>query len=194
MNPTIERISNKSRRARYLSNQIRLGLRFQLRALRKERNLTQADLAALTGSQQTVISRVENHNADRLSIPTLLKLADALDVGLVIRFEAIDQIVNWYDNLTPAKLAPKSSEEIIEEIAENADTVGKSPVAFRLLSGKNRQPDQPSLFRTILALVPSMTEDDKPTIETWEVEEEKYEGAKFNHAGAGSIRAIAARS
>jgi transcriptional regulator with XRE-family HTH domain len=179
MNPTLERISNKSRRSHYLANQIRLGLRFQLRALRKEREFTQSDFASLTGTQQTVISRVENHNADRLSIPTLLKFADAFDVGIVIRFEPIDKVVDWYDNLTPEKLSPKSSESIIEEITNQTETINKSRASFKVLTGKNRNPDQPSLFRP--KGVPRVS---------WEVED--YDALQINQTEAESTGVVSA--
>jgi len=116
MNSTLQRIKDKVRRNKYIANQIRMGLRFQMRALRKDRNLTQAELAELIGTKQSVISRVESRDADKLSIPTLLKLAEALDVGLVVRFEPIDTVAGWYDNLSPEKLAPQKSEKILEEL------------------------------------------------------------------------------
>lgn len=153
MNPTFERISDKQRRIRYLANQIRLGLRFQLRALRKERgNMTQAELANKLGTKQTVISRVENHDADKLSIPTLLKMAEALDVGLVVRFEPIDQVVDWYDNLSPSRLAPASSEEIITRW--KSKEMRRKPIAtsrsrLRLIVGGGKKSNQPSIFRPI---------------------------------------------
>ena len=93
-------------------------MRFQLKALRKERKFTQEAFADLTQTKQSVISRVENHGADKLSIPTLLKFAEALDVGLVVRFERIDSVADWYDNLTPAKIAPQNSEDILKEIGK----------------------------------------------------------------------------
>ena len=150
MKKTFERIENKSRRSQYLANQIRLGLRFQMRALRKARgNMTQDELAKSIGSQQTAISRVENHNADRLSIPTLLKLAEAFDVGVVVRFEPIDDLVEWYDGLSPEKLAPRPSEEIIAEALDDKEAPPKIAARgrFKVLTGKNRNPDQPSIFR-----------------------------------------------
>jgi len=68
---------------------------------------------------QTVISRIENGNAASLSIKTLLKLAAAFDVALVIRFEPIDRLVNWVDGLSADAMAPRPSAELITE-AENA--------------------------------------------------------------------------
>ena len=117
---TFERIEDKKRRNKYLANQIKLGLSFQLRALRKDRNLTQKDLADLLGTQQTVISRIENHNASKLSIPTILKMAEVFDVGVVVRFEPIDIIADWFDNLSPSKLSPQKSEDIVKELIEQS--------------------------------------------------------------------------
>ncbi len=135
-NQSFERIKDTQRRNKYLLNQIRMGLSFQMRALRQARQLTQSGLAELLHTKQTVISRIENHKADKLSIPTLLKMAEVFDVGLVVRFESIDAIVDWYDNLTPNKLAPQKSEVILEEM-EKKSTSSKTLEAkmYKLESG-----------------------------------------------------------
>lgn len=155
---TFERVEDKQRRNKYLANQIKIGLRFQLKALRKDRNLTQAEFAELTQTKQSVISRVENRGADKLSIPTLLKFAEALDVGLVVRFEPIDTVADWYDNLTPSKLAPKKSEDILKEIkkkpekntnvSEVTSTRFTNPIRVSTRSRNAKLlPEQPELIR-----------------------------------------------
>lgn len=162
---TFERIEDKKRRNKYLANQIKLGLSFQLRALRKDRDLTQKDLADLLGTQQTVISRIENHNASKLSIPTLLKMAEVFDVGVVVRFEPIDIVADWYDNLSPLKLSPRKSEEIVKELIEQAKKQNRmanngevikqvQPMRSRRsrkLKRSNTAPQQPSLFSELNA-------------------------------------------
>lgn len=99
-------------RQEFLAEQIKVGLRFQLRSLRDSQDLTQGKLAELIGTKQSVISRLEKY-PERLSLPTLIDIANALDVGVVVRFEQIDSIIEWYDNPTVTKMTPKTSEQVL---------------------------------------------------------------------------------
>lgn len=103
-------------RNKYISDQVKIGLRNQLRALRDERGITQAELAEMIGTKQSVISRIER-NPLRVGIPVFLDIAEKLDVAFVSRFEAIDTVVEWYDNLTVRKMTPPKSEDILKERA-----------------------------------------------------------------------------
>ncbi len=133
---TIERIKDKRRRNRFLENLIRLGLRHQLRALRSENNnMTQGELAKLVGTTQSVISRLEN-DPSRVSLPTLLSIADALDVGVIVRFESIDKIINWYEDLTRSKIVPKSTSNVIKDL-EKAETTVDSTEAIEIIDVEN---------------------------------------------------------
>ncbi len=59
----------------------------QIKVIREQRNLRQAELAALMGTTQTAISRIENVNYSAWNIKTLKKLARALRVRLRVSFE-----------------------------------------------------------------------------------------------------------
>jgi len=63
----------------------RLRIAYEVREARKRWGLTQRQLAQLAGTTQQMVSRVENADAPRVSLRTLLKIAAALDmeVGLV---------------------------------------------------------------------------------------------------------------
>lgn len=106
-------LKNKELRDKYFEDQLKIGLRNQLRSLRDARNLTQGELAELIGTKQSVISRLER-DPIRVGMPTFLDIARVLDVGFVARFESIDSIVEWYDNLTQRKMTPRKSLEILE--------------------------------------------------------------------------------
>lgn len=115
----IKRLKNKELRNKFLADQMKIGLRYQLRSLRDSQGLTQKDLADLIGTKQSVISRLER-NAARVSIPTLLEIAEALDVGVVVRFESIDTIIDWYSEPTQKKMTPRKSEDVLTEIENRA--------------------------------------------------------------------------
>jgi transcriptional regulator with XRE-family HTH domain len=112
-------IKDKELRDKFLADQIKIGLRYQLRSLRDSQGLTQKDLADLIGTKQSVISRLER-NAERVSIPTLLDIAEALDVGVIVRFESIDTVLDWYNNSSQKKMTPRKSKEVLKELEEQS--------------------------------------------------------------------------
>lgn len=115
-----KRLKEKRYRDRFVAGEVKRLIPFQLRALRASRKWTQAELGSEANMPQTVISRIENGNAASLSIKTLLKLASAFDVALVIRFEPIDRLVDFVDNLSPETMSPRSSSELLTEMESEA--------------------------------------------------------------------------
>lgn len=103
-------------RNKYVADQIKIGLRNQLRSLREDRGITQAEMAQLIGTKQSVISRIERDPV-RVGLPVFIDIAEKLDVAFVARFEAIDTVVEWYDNPSVKKMTPRKSETILKERA-----------------------------------------------------------------------------
>jgi ribosome-binding protein aMBF1 (putative translation factor) len=59
----------------------------QIKVIREQRGMKQADLAHEMGTTQTAISRIENVNYSSWNIRTLKKLARAFGVRLKVSFE-----------------------------------------------------------------------------------------------------------
>lgn len=55
--------------------------------IRCEKGLTQKELADRIGTSTSAISRIESLNYGKMSISTLVKIAEALDMELEIRFK-----------------------------------------------------------------------------------------------------------
>lgn len=56
---------------------------------RKERHMTQSELAKKIGSKQSVVSRLESGNSAFIpSLETLVKVADALNMRLTLQLQA----------------------------------------------------------------------------------------------------------
>lgn len=56
---------------------------------RKERHMTQSELAKKIGSKQSVVSRLESGNSSFIpSLETLVKVADALNMRLKLQLQA----------------------------------------------------------------------------------------------------------
>jgi transcriptional regulator with XRE-family HTH domain len=111
-----QKIKDPEYRKLFIAGQIKHGFATQLRALRKARKMTQQELAELAETTQTVISRIENNGAAKLSVQSLLKIAYAFDVALIVRLDPIDRLIDWVDDLSPEVMTPKPSEEILEAI------------------------------------------------------------------------------
>jgi transcriptional regulator with XRE-family HTH domain len=99
------KLSDKDYRFAYLDGQVKSTIAFQIRALREQpdRNWSQSELGARAGKPQSVISRLEDPEYGKASLQTLLEIAQALDVALLVQF------VEWGDWLSRMKdLSPQA--------------------------------------------------------------------------------------
>lgn len=144
-NSLIHGFANKQFRDSVVVANIREGIAFQVRTTRKARSLKQADLAKQAGMKQQVISRLESASDSQPSIRTLVRLASALDVALVVKFVPFGQLADELSSLDHEAFAVPSFEEeqlrvrqaaVIRAQEENAadDQFGKV-VAFRMPEG-----------------------------------------------------------
>jgi transcriptional regulator with XRE-family HTH domain len=104
-------LSDQEYRHGFVEAQAKDTIAFQLRAMRKERNWEQRDVATQMGLDpkfQSMISRYENPDYGKFSLATLLKLAEAFDVGLAVRFVPFSELIDWDDRFSRDKAAPKT--------------------------------------------------------------------------------------
>jgi len=76
----------------------------QIKVLREQQGMKQAELASLMGTGQTVISRIENVNYSSWSIRTLKKIARALKLRLNVSFESFGSLPDEMGALTRENL------------------------------------------------------------------------------------------
>jgi|GEM_PF-894013 transcriptional regulator with XRE-family HTH domain len=86
-----DRIKNKNNLRTYYRGEAFFRLADTFLLLRKQRGLTQAKLASLAGTTQTVISRFENASV-KPSLETIIKLAEAMDATVDIQLISFDKI------------------------------------------------------------------------------------------------------
>jgi transcriptional regulator with XRE-family HTH domain len=82
---------------RYQANAVFMAwrLRNQLRTIRTRRGLTQGQLADKAGLHQSMIARLENiYCPVNVTVKTLLRIAHALDVAFICRFESWGSFIN----------------------------------------------------------------------------------------------------
>lgn len=89
-----QKLQTKEYRDGYAEAQLSIEIPFQIRALRKARGWTQAQLAERCGIPQARISHIEQPGRDPLALRTLYRLSSAFDVGLLVQFVSFSELVH----------------------------------------------------------------------------------------------------
>jgi len=100
----LSKLQSKEYRDAYVVEHIKQGIPFQLRSMRSARNWTQGTLGDRAGMPRNLVSRLENEQYGNFSINTLIRLANAFDTGLIVRFAPFSRLLNEYADLSPEKL------------------------------------------------------------------------------------------
>ena len=106
-----QKLRNKAYRDGYTEAQLSIEIPFQIRALRKARDWTQAQLAERCGIPQARISHIEQPGRDPLSLRTLYRLASAFDVGLLVQFVSFSELVRREASFHPETFRVASYED-----------------------------------------------------------------------------------
>jgi transcriptional regulator with XRE-family HTH domain len=150
---------SKPYRDTYLRRVVRGAVAAQVRTLRESLPATQAELGQLVGMKQTAISRLENPESAGLTIDTLLRLASALDVALIIKFAPYSELVNWVVGFSPGSFSVPAFQDDERLDTETTITVNMSfyaNTASAAFSGSTSvreiaQPAQPQPAALLLA-------------------------------------------
>lgn len=111
-----ERLTDRERRSAYVKAQTRIGLPFQIRALRKQKGWSQAQLAETAEMRQPRISAIEKPGKGRLNIETLERIAAAFDVGLQVRFVSFGGLIRQSERFDPEHFKIPTFEEELAAI------------------------------------------------------------------------------
>jgi transcriptional regulator with XRE-family HTH domain len=84
-------------RTAYAESFLNTSVAAQIKAIREQRDMTQAELAEAIGTKQAGISRLENVNYSSWKTETLRRIARALKVRLRISFEDFGSLVDEVD-------------------------------------------------------------------------------------------------
>jgi|RhiMetdeSRZDD1v2_1073273.scaffolds.fasta_scaffold163961_4 transcriptional regulator with XRE-family HTH domain len=117
----VEELKNKKFRDAYVAEHVKTSVPIQIYVLREQRHWNQTQLAELAKTTQTVISRLEDQDYGRLSISSLLKLASAFDVALLVKFVPFTRLFEEFEDTSPEALAATSFTEELEDIAAWAE-------------------------------------------------------------------------
>ncbi len=162
---------------------IRTGLPIQIRSLRDAQVMTQAELGKKAGMAQERICKLEDPDYGTFTITTLLRLASAFDVGLIVRFAPFSEIMNWQLQLSPHALASlEFAKEAVfhtsEEFVTQMEAVKES---FRELNARREGPIinilEARLQREPTALSQLATGQDRPPLSKSESSLQKAVGS-----------------
>jgi transcriptional regulator with XRE-family HTH domain len=114
----LQKFLNDSYRVSYLESHVKGGIAYQIQALREKEGVTQANFGRMLGMPQTVISRLENTEYGSVNINTLLKVANALKIGLEVRFCNFEMILAA--DVSPAAMRVENIQETVRRCVRAA--------------------------------------------------------------------------
>ena len=95
------KLENKEYREGYVEGQFDIEVPFQIRALRRARGWTQADLAKHSDIPESQIAELEDPDSGPPSVQILHKLCAAFDVGLLVQFVSFSELVRRESEFDP---------------------------------------------------------------------------------------------
>jgi transcriptional regulator with XRE-family HTH domain len=101
-------LTNKAFRNGYVYEHVKNGIPFQIRALREERQWTQEKLGDASEKPRNVISRLEDPNYGNFTLKTLLEIASAFEVALLVKFVPFSRLLEEYEDTSVEALGVKS--------------------------------------------------------------------------------------
>lgn len=88
-------LMNEEYRKVFVQERVRSSVALQIRSLRDQRNkMTQQQLGDAIGMAQTWVSKLENPDYGKMTVSTLLRLANAFDTDLEIKFRPFSRTIH----------------------------------------------------------------------------------------------------
>jgi hypothetical protein len=142
-NELVRDLTDEEFRHEYMMDQVRSFIAFQIRALREQpgRRWSQGDLAKKSGKTQSVISRMEDPDYGKLSLQSLLEIAIAYDLPLLVQFVEWDDWLARMSNLSPSALRKRSfdASRLSKPITPQSEVQPMPPKAIGLTTAIGNQ-------------------------------------------------------
>jgi transcriptional regulator with XRE-family HTH domain len=135
-----ERFQDKNFEKKYLRTSALYRLAGEMLLLRKQRGLTQKELAEKVGTTQAVISRLESASV-KPSLETILKIAEALDAAVDVRLLPVEKIRQKNTSEEQKSQKPDPRQGILYYDLENA----KLSIDEKWISSQNTKLESPTV-------------------------------------------------
>lgn len=120
----LSKFAKKLYRDGFLEVTTRASVAFQIRALRQKFGLSQSEFAAKVGKKQSVISRLEDPEKSKASVQSLIEIAQANDVALLVQFVSYPEFLAGTEDISPEALQPETIFESLEGTSLPSRTEG----------------------------------------------------------------------
>lgn len=101
-------LNDKEMRDAYVDAQTRVKIAHQIKSIRAQRGWSQGELGKILGKPQSNVSRLEDVQVGKYTLSTLLELASAFNVGLVVEFVPYEEFLRRAQDLSPDHLQASS--------------------------------------------------------------------------------------
>lgn len=114
----MKRLSKKAYRTAFFKQHLDQGIAHQIRVLRQQRNLTQAEFGKILGTKQSAVSRLEDPSYGNYTLNQLAQIAEACDVALMVKFVSYGRLLQETEDVSPNALSVMSYEDECREMLE----------------------------------------------------------------------------
>lgn len=133
--------NSKKSRASYVRSLVSVNIASQTRALRRRQNMTQKKLADEAEMLQPRISVIERPGESQYTLETLIRLAAAFKVGLIVKFAPLSEMLKWENEFSQDTFNVVTVDKDIEfqrEEKEKQPQIALIWAAFRRILSENK--------------------------------------------------------
>lgn len=133
-NNLISKLKDKEYRHGWIEESIKMVLPYQIQANRVKRDWSQAILGKKADMKQNAVSRLESMDYGNLNINTLLRLAEAFDCGLLVKFVPFSRLVTEFEDVSPFALEVAEFEDDLVNLHSWDDETNET-IKFEVKAG-----------------------------------------------------------
>jgi hypothetical protein len=124
-----EKLRRKSYRQVYMAEHVRRSIAYQIRALRDQRGWNQGAFSKVLDKPQSVVCRLEDPSYGKVTVQTLLEVANVCDVALQVRFVTYSVFLQQTRDTSTQSMRVQGFEDEMNESTNNRPWGSASAVA-----------------------------------------------------------------